>query len=84
MKLGKIKLFLAISCLSFFSLNSAEKITTVPLVNLDDLEPSYELIENENEDDVENSNNTIKKKDNMENTNIDLNIMIIIPNHTFI
>ena len=63
MKLGKIKLFLVISCLSFFSLNSAEKITTVPLVNLENLEPSYEVMENESENDVENSNNTIKKKD---------------------
>jgi len=43
MKLGKISFFLFLLSVNFFtSLFSEEKITTVPLVNLENLEPSFE------------------------------------------
>ena len=43
MKLGKINLFLFYFLLNFFiSLYAEEKITTVPLINLENLEASFE------------------------------------------
>jgi hypothetical protein len=43
MKLGKINFFFFIIFINFFLLlNAEEKITTVPLVNLENLEPSFE------------------------------------------
>ena len=44
MNLGKIKksIFFVILFLSGFNLIAEEKITTVPLINLDNLKPSYE------------------------------------------
>ena len=49
MKLGKIR-FLLILFISFFvnsSLFSEDKISTVPLLNLEELKPSFEEIEND-------------------------------------
>ncbi len=47
MKVGKIRyLFLIFIFYSFF-LNADDKISTVPLVNLEELKPSYEEIEDE-------------------------------------
>ncbi len=43
MKLGKIKLFLSfLIILNISNVNSDDKISTVPLINLQNLEPSYE------------------------------------------
>jgi len=48
MKLGKIS-FISLFLLNFFSISFTEdKITTVPLINLENLKPSFEKEENEN------------------------------------
>ena len=62
MKLGKFKNFIIIFlCLTSVNLKSEDKITTIPLINLDDLKPSYEDVSNENI--VQGNNNfEIKKK----------------------
>ena len=63
MKLGKISLFYF---LYFISVNtfafSEEKITTVPLVNLENLEPSFEKEETENKTLSETESITLKEK----------------------
>ena len=62
MKLGKIKLFYIIFIFSiFFTLNADEKILSAPIINLENLEPSYENLENEKEN-TTNSNTKIKKR----------------------
>ena len=52
MSLGKNKFLILIflSIFLFSKLNSEEKISSVPLINLEDLKPSYEEIENEDEE----------------------------------
>ena len=62
MRLGIIKFFFILSSLSFFSLIADDKISTVPLVNLDNLKPSYEEVESDNETDVTINDNKLKKK----------------------
>ena len=48
MKPGKIKLFfILIFILLFSTLNADDKILTAPIINLENLEPSYENLENE-------------------------------------
>ena len=48
MKHGKIKLFfILIFILLFSTLNADDKILTAPIINLENLEPSYENLENE-------------------------------------
>jgi hypothetical protein len=43
MKFGKVSLFFFLFFINFFSLLSAEKkIAIVPLINLENLEPSFE------------------------------------------
>ena len=60
MKLGKIKLFVIILTISLSSaLKAEDKILSAPIINLENLEPSYEELENE-KDTISNSN-TIKK-----------------------
>ena len=63
MKLGKISLFYF---LYFISVNtfafSEEKITTVPLVNLENLEPSFEKEDAEGQNILDEENLTLKKK----------------------
>ena len=62
MKLGKIKLYIIIIFSIIFSeLNAEDKILSAPIINLENLEPSYEILENENETDT-NSNTSIKKE----------------------
>ena len=39
-----------------------DKIQSVPLVNLDNLKPSYEEVESDNETDVTINDNKLKKK----------------------
>ena len=62
MKLGMAKFFLFIFLLIFSIAKAEEKITTIPLINLENLEPSYEEIERENENTTEILNNDIKNK----------------------
>ena len=50
MKLGKINTILIIFFLSFFlNLNADNKIISAPIINLENLEPSYENLENDKE-----------------------------------
>ena len=63
MRPGKIKLTLFIFILGFFlSLKADEKILSAPIINLENLEPSYETLENEKET-ISNPNSSIKKRD---------------------
>ena len=48
MKAGKIRYIFLIFIFYSFFLNADDKISTVPLVNLEELKPSYEEIEDEN------------------------------------
>jgi len=59
MKLGKINFFFFL-ILNFFTTSFAEdKITTIPLINLENLKPSYE------KEDYENNNNKSTEKTNL-------------------
>jgi hypothetical protein len=70
MILGKIKFIFLLITLIFFSISFAEeKITTIPLVNLENLKPSFE------KEDVEN-------KIILKNKDIDLKVKKIIPIET--
>ena len=62
MKLGMAKFFLFIFLLIFSIAKAEEKITTIPLINLENLETSYEEVERENENTTEILNNDIKNK----------------------
>ena len=62
MRLGKIKSFLSLLLLSsFLNLNADDKIISAPIINLENLEPSYEILENEKEI-ISNPNTEIKKR----------------------
>ena len=62
MKLGKIKLFFLLLFFSSFSVVYAEdKILSAPIINLESLEPSYEELEND-KDNNSNINDKIKKR----------------------
>ncbi len=78
MNLGKNKIYILILYLSFLNnfSNAEDKITTVPLINLEDLIPSYEEVE---KDTIKNEKETIlrfKNKDikinNSKNTSVHL------------
>ena len=48
MKLGKIELFLILILITLSStLNADDKILSAPIINLENLEPSYENLEND-------------------------------------
>ena len=64
MKLGKIRFFLILS-IGFFinsSLFSEDKISTVPLLNLEELKPSFEEIENDDLNNQSTRESQLKKK----------------------
>ena len=67
MKLGKIKYLIIL--LFFFNVNlkADNKISTVPLINLEKLKPSYEEVENDNTEEEINESYKIKEK-NKKNT----------------
>ncbi len=71
MKLGKINFLSILFFILLTSLNAEDKILTAPIINLENLEPSYENLENE-KDTVTNSNTLIKKRKviNKKNNNI--------------
>ncbi len=78
MKLGKIKILIFIFYILFYQLNlqAEEKIISIPLVNLENLKPSYEEIEEEVKID-QNKKYPLKKKDikKSKNTTPSVNIM---------
>ena len=47
-----------------FSCNSEDKIISSPLINLDQIQPSFEEIETENEKNIKTNSNQLKKKNN--------------------
>ena len=65
MKLGKIRSLL-ILFISFFvnsSLFSEDKISTVPLLNLEELKPSFEEIDNDDLNNQSSRESQLKKKE---------------------
>ena len=63
MRLGKISyLFFVIFLFINFYLKAEDKISTVPLINLENLEPSYEEVENDSTVDEINQDYKIKEK----------------------
>ncbi len=70
MKPGKIKFFLIIYCFYIISLQADDKILSAPIINLENLEPSYENLENENVNESENNTKLKKRQQNIkENKN---------------
>ena len=67
MKLGKIKLLIFFIALnSFLSLKADDKILSAPIINLENLEPSYENLESDNEISTL-TNSSIKERDIKDN-----------------
>jgi len=63
MKLGKISLFFFLFLINFFSLSNAEdKIATIPLVNLENLKPSFEKEEVKNQNILNEESLSFKEK----------------------
>ena len=58
MKLGKISFLSILFPILLTSLNAEDKIITAPIINLENLEPSYENLENEKDTDA--NSNTLK------------------------
>jgi len=71
MKIGKIK-YIIVIVLSFLFLSSSyanEKITTVPLINLEELKPSFEEIEEDTNPEENSNKNVIQKKQEKNKSN---------------
>ena len=71
MKIGKIK-YIIVVVFSFLFLsisNSNEKITTVPLINLEELKPSFEEIEEDTNSEENSNKNVIQKKQEKNKSN---------------
>jgi hypothetical protein len=63
MKLGKISLFFFILLINFFlPLNAEEKISVVPLINLENLKPSFEKEDLEAQNILNKENLSLKEK----------------------
>ena len=80
MKLGKISFFFYIIFINcFLLLNAEDKITTVPLINLENLEPSFEKEDSESKNILKKENITLKEKKilNSENKIIRVNIVAL-------
>ena len=77
MNLGKIKksIFFFILFISCFNLIAEEKITTVPLINLDNLKPSYE---EEEQNILDENNQTLQIKEKTKSSNKSQKISINI------
>jgi len=77
MKPGKIKCLIIIFLLSVTNLKSEEKISSVPLVNLDNLKPSFESIETNEITTDNNETINIKKRKlkNNESSGIFVNLL---------
>ena len=65
MKPGKISFFILLFFLnSFTSIFAEEKIVTVPLVNLENLEPSFESEDSETQNTLNKESYSLKEKKN--------------------
>ena len=70
MKLGRISfLLLFLAILNFTILKSEDKIFSSPIINLENLEPSYENLENDLKEEI-NNNQKLKKR-NIKNSEKD-------------
>tara|TARA_B100000959_G_C14776023_1_gene539526 strand:+ start:252 stop:782 length:531 start_codon:yes stop_codon:yes gene_type:complete len=70
MRVGIIKIFTALSILFFIgtlTAQSADKIESVPLINLEELEPTFE----EDKDELENSNEVNLYQNNIESSDVE-------------
>ena len=75
MKLGKINFVCIVYIFFIFSnLNAEEKILSAPIINLENLEPSYESQENE-KDNASSPNTKIKKRDIADKKKDDINFV---------
>ena len=80
MKLGKVKfLFFLLTLNMFTTLFAEEKITTVPLINLENLKPSFEKEDAEQNDILKNENTSLKEKkiNEIETKEIRINIVAL-------
>ena len=78
MKLGKISFLTLLLSINFFtSLFSEEKITTVPLVNLENLEPSFEKEDSDEKSILDKENLSFKEKKNIESKNKAVRVNIV-------
>jgi len=71
MKIGKIK-YIIVIVFSFLFLSTShanEKITTVPLINLEELKPSFEEIEEDTNSEENSNKNVIQKKQEKNKSN---------------
>jgi len=60
MKLGNKIFFALLICISFNSINAEQKITSTPLINIDEIKPSFENIEDKSE--IITSKKNLKEK----------------------
>ncbi len=83
MKLGILKISIILFCLSISNLNADDKIQTVPLINLEELSPTFEEDKDELEDAHDESVNTnnnddiYKTEEVKKNNKIYINIMAL-------
>jgi hypothetical protein len=78
MKFGKISFSFFIIFMNFFSLLSAEKkITTVPLINLENLKPSFEKEDTKTQDTQRKENLILKEKKIIETESKEIKVNII-------
>ncbi len=63
MKLGRVKILFFVLLLFHNHLNADDKISTVPLVNLEELKPSYEEVEIDDSENEVSQTYKIKEKD---------------------
>tara|TARA_A100001011_G_C14207105_1_gene798281 strand:- start:660 stop:1169 length:510 start_codon:yes stop_codon:yes gene_type:complete len=77
MRFGKVKSLLIFLLFFSFNLNADDKILTVPLVNLEELKPSYEEIDIDDSNIEKDQVNQIKKKSKKtsKNTMASVNIL---------
>ena len=78
MKLGKVSLVFCLFFINFLSLlNAEEKITTIPLINRENLEPSFEKEDSSSQSILDKENLFLKEKKIKENKNKATRINII-------
>ena len=77
MKLGKVKNLLIFLLFFSFNLKADDKISTVPLVNLEKLKPSYEEIDKEDIGVEKNQTDQIKKKNKKISKNRSMSVNIL-------
>lgn len=64
MKPGRINFVIFLFILNFFNISfSEDKITTIPLINLENLQPSFEKEDTENKNILKNENIDLKEKE---------------------